>query len=329
MTTPLYRAVLKQAWQAIARYKALWLFGFLGTFLGMGGEYQFFINQYFNFSDGGWQQAAGIIDIFRYENLAVLKDFLAALPARAFVIIFLALIVAGLFAWVVISAQGALVRGIGNAIRGQAWGLGRDYKAAAASFWPLVAIALSTRLLALFLLAVVGLPLLAIVFAVNETYAASGAALLFFVLGLPLVIFFSLVAKLAVAYHLLEGETWRGAVASAMALFAKHWLVCLELALLLLPISLLVSVVFVPLASLLSLPFLVFGLALGSVSSAMMVKLFFALALILFFTLLLVVGSALATFQSAVWTSLFLKIKDAPAQSKLVRILHNWRERYS
>lgn len=330
MTTPLYRLILKQAWQITSRYKALWLFGFLGTFLGMGGEYQFFINQYINFSEGGWQQVAGIVDIFNYENLAIIKTSLAALPGRAFLILFFILLFLALFCWVVVSAQGALVRGAGNILKGSRASLGRDFKAAAKAFWPLLGINLGTRLLALFLLAVVGSPLFSIIFALNESYAGAGAALLFFVLGLPLGILFSLISKLATAYHLLEAKPWRSAIASAMRLFGQHWLVCLELALILLPISVLVSLVFIPLVSLLSLPFLVFGLAVSSsVSSALAVKLFFALALILFFTLLLLLGSALATFQSAVWTSLFMKIKDAPAQSKLVRILHDWRERYT
>lgn len=329
MTPPIYRVVLKQAWQITARYKGLWFFGFLGTFLGLGGEYQFLINQYFNFSEGGWEQAVGLVDIFSYDNLALIKASLATIPARAVVLLLLISILTGLFIWAIMAAQGALVRGVGNVVKGNTVSLGRDFKAAARSFWSLVGITVSTRLLAVFLLAVVGLPLLAIIFSLNESYVPLGATLLFFVLGVPLIILFSLIAKLAVAYHLLANRPWRAAVGDALSLFARHWLVCVELALILLPISILVAVVFVPLASLLSLPFLVFGLALASVSSALAVKIFFALALILFFALLLVLGSGLATFQSAVWTSLFLKIKDAPAQSKLARLLHNWREKYT
>ena len=74
MSTPLYRTVLRQAFNITIRYKPLWFLGFLATFLGLGVEYQFLINQYLNFSDGGWQQALGIVDIFSSDNLEIIKN---------------------------------------------------------------------------------------------------------------------------------------------------------------------------------------------------------------------------------------------------------------
>lgn len=327
-TSPLYRTVLRQAFNITLRYKALWFLGFVATFLGLGGEYQFLINQYLNFSDGGWEQALGVVDIGTAANWLLIKQTLAALSPWLYLALALIVILAALFIWVIISAQGALVRAVGDHVKNNEVSLGKEFTLAAKSGWSLLGILISARLLALFLLAVVGLPLLAILFAINDAFVPLGATILFFALAVPITIVFSLVSKLAVAYHLIERKSWRESLARALSLFAGHWLVCLELALILLPISLIVTVFFIPLASLLSVPFLVFGLAVAAVSSTIIVKIFFTLALVLFFFLLLVLGSALATFQSAVWTVLFLRIKDAPAQSKLVRLLHNWREKY-
>lgn len=328
MSTPVYRVVLRQAFNITLRYKALWFLGFLATFLGVGSEYQFLINQYLNFSDGGWEQALGAFDIFRLENWLLLKAALAAASGWFYAALALLIILAAAFIWVIISAQGALVRAVGSHLKGKPVALLEEFKGAARSFWSLLGILALSRLLALFLLSVVGLPLVAILFYLDEALLPAGAAWLFFALALPTIIVFSLVSKLALAYHLLAKEPWRASLTRALSLFAAHWLVCVELALILLPIGLIFAILLVPAVSLLAVPFLVFGLALAEVSSAAMVKIFFALALTLFFFLLLLLGSALAAWQSAVWTVLFMRIKDAPAQSKLIRILHNWREKY-
>lgn len=328
-TTPVYRVVLRQALNITLRYKALWFLGFLATFLGLGSEYQFLINQYLNFSDGGWEQALGAVDIFRLENWLLIRETLATASLGFYLALALLIVLAALLIWVIISAQGALVRAVGSHIKGNQVALLEEFKGAARSFWSLLGILAGARLLALFLLAVVGLPLVAILFYLDDALLPAGAAWLFFALALPTIIVFSLVSKLALAYHLLSREPWRASLTRALSLFAAHWLVCVELALILLPIGLVFGILLVPVVSLLSVPFLVFGLALAEVSSAAMVKIFFALALILFFFLLLLLGSALAAWQSAVWTVLWLRIKDAPTQSKLVRLLHHWREKYS
>ncbi|MDP1709413.1 MAG: hypothetical protein Q8L21_00815, partial [Candidatus Komeilibacteria bacterium] len=240
--------------------------------------------------------------------------------------LFLALIL--FFVWLLISAQGALIKATADAALGRTVSAWRSLVFASRSFWQLLSIRIVTRLLAFFIAAVVGLPLLAVILSFDESFTIVGSSLIFFVLVLPLFILFSLVGKLALAYSLVEGKPWRRALTQAMSLFGAHWLVCLELALIMLPINIIAAVIFVPIATFLSLPLLLFGLAIAEASFVIGLKFFLALALVLFLLLLLLFASALATFQGVVWTVLFLKIKDAPQQSKLIRILHNWREKY-
>lgn len=325
---PLYRVILRQALQITNRYKTIWILGFFATFLGLGGEWQFLFNQYLSFSDGGYADIAGISNLTRPEIWQMIGAALAALPVWAYLIIlfFFSLVLFGL--WFLTAAQGGLVLAVERASSGRGRvSIVKSFKDASRSFWSLLGIVISTRLISVLLMAVIGLPLLAVIVALDESLAALAGTLIFFILCLPVIIVFSLIGRLAVSACLIEGARWRESLARSLRLFSGHWLVCLELAFILLIISLLAAVLFVPVAGLLSLPFLFFGVVMLKVSAAFF-YVFLIVAAILFFALLLFLSSWLGAYISAVWTMLYLKIKITPAQSKLVRILHNWREKY-
>lgn len=328
MSTPLYRTILRQALTITTRYKKLWILGFIATGLGIGGEYEFLINQYYNFSDGGWSQAVGIFDIFQVENLLLIKKVLLGASPWFYVLVAAFLIFVSSFAWILASAQGGLVKSVADGVEGRKVSVWQSFIFAGKSFWGLLAILLSTRLLAIFVTAVIGLPLISVMFVLGESAATITTSLVFFILLLPLFILFSLISKLAFGYFLIIGLSWRRSLVQSFRLFSDHWLVCLELALIMLPISLLASFIFIPIATFLALPFLLFGLVVAKGALAFSLMIFLVLSLIIFLVLLILFVSALSTFQNTVWTVLFLKIKDAPQQSKLVRILHDWREKY-
>lgn len=329
---PLYRPILRAALALTACHKTLWFLGFMAAFLGLGGEYEFIFNQYNNVSSGQWNG----LDSFLQFAGASSQDVMAALAAAArdlsagtifALIIFLGFLF--VLGWMVVVSQGALVAGIAQASSAGRVKLLAAFYAGYKSFWSLLAIIISTRLLALFALSVVGLPLISLLFLLDESFVSPGAALIFFVLGLPLFILFSLVAKFGMAYRVIAGERWRGALVKALALFAGHWLVTVELALVIFVINILTALAFILAALLLSVPFILLGLVAADLSYVFALKSLITIALVLFLLILLVLGSALSCFQNSVWTLLFLKIKDKPHAPKLLRLIHDWREKYS
>lgn len=332
MAQSLYRQILRQAYALIARHKTLWFLGFLATLLGTGGQYEFLLSQYLNFSEGGWD---GIVNFWpawpagSASFLSWLGELLQGLPASVY--LFLVLLLGALFllVFIIVAAQGALVLGVAEASTGRPVRLGGLLYAGYKYFWRLLAVLLATRILALVVLAVVGLPLLALIIQFNSALATPALTGLFFVLALPLLIVFSIVAKFAVAYCLIEGEPWRVAIVRSLTLFAGHWLVAVEMALALFVIYVVAVVAFVLAAVGLSLPFLLLGLILGELTYVLALSVLVTVGLVLFLFLILLAGSALAAWQNAAWTLLFLKIKTKPQLSKLVRIVHGWREKYS
>ena len=305
--------------------------GFLAAFLGMGGEYEFIFNQYNNLSGGEWSGLGSWLQFIGGSG----QDFLAVLSAAVgelswstllALVIFLALLF--ILAAMVIIAQGALISGAASAARDGRVRILDALRVGYKSFWSLLAIIISTRLLAFFVLVVVGVPIVSILLALDESLVSSGASIILFVLGLPLFVLFSLVAKFAVTYRVVEGERWRSALAKSFALFAGHWLVTIELALIVFIVNILTAVFFIFVALVLAIPFILLGIIIADLAYVFVLKALVTTSLVLFLLILLVLGSALSTFQNTVWTVLFLKIKDAPRMSKLLRMVHSVKEKY-
>jgi hypothetical protein len=180
-----------------------------------------------------------------------------------------------------------------------------------------------------FVLAAVGLPLVALLVSAKPNLAPQWLILIFFVLAIPVLIVFSLIGKLASAYEITTRSGWRGSFISGLSLFANHWLVALEMALLLFIINLAAGIAFVLAIALIALPFLLISSFFAQASAAFWVALFGQIGVVLFLLLLLLFGSALSTFQNSAWALLFLKIRSERHMPKLLRVLHGWRARYA
>lgn len=328
----LYRQILRQALALVIKHKTLWFLGFFTVLFGGGGQYEFFLTQYLNFSEGGWNAITNIWPALTPGAAGFLTwvwELLWSLPGTAYLALFLFLISLFLLALLIISTQGALILGIGEASLAKRVRLGQIFYAAYKSFWHLLMITVSTTVLAGFIIAVIGAPLVAIVAQLDPAWLAPILTLLFFVFALPVILIFSIVAKFAVASCLLEGEAWRASITRALSLFAGHWLVAVEMELTLFVIGVVAAVAFVLGAGLLSLPFVVLGFVLGELSYGWALSLMVTIGLVLFLLLVLLAMSALAAFQNSVWTLLWLRIKDKPQTSKLVRLVHSWKEKYT
>lgn len=328
MFDPLYRPLLRQTFKLVLRHKNLWFLGLVVTLFGAGGQYELLFNQYSNFSEGDWSALADwwqVLPAGLGNFFSFLADLLQAAPGSVYLALAAFLAIIFILVLIVVSSQGALILGVAVAAQNQPARLSSLLWSGYKSFWSLLALALATRLLALFILAVVGLPILAMLVGIDSRLVLFALALLFFVLAIPVFVVFSIVAKFAFAYHLLEKENWRGALNRALSLFAGHWLVAVEIALALFIINIAAAGLFVLAAGFLSLPFILLGLVLGDLMSGAILGVTITLGLMLFLFLVLLLGSALSTFQNAAWTLLFLKIKDQRQLPKLARLWAAWR----
>ena len=311
----LYRSTLKRAWRTTRTHPHVWILGLLAALLGNGGEFEFVVTQFNRFSTGA---------VYFGETLLTVVNVIAGLLSRVagnYVLVGAAAFGALFVAWLVISAQGALIRAVATPGSGS---LESHFAAGARSFWQLLGILACTRLGAFFVLGVVGMPLFALL--LYFTGALKALALVSFVLGVPLLMVASLIAKYAAAYRMLEKVSAWSAVVRALSLFFDHWLVSVELALTLFVINVAVGGAMIIAVLVFSGPFLMLSGVLLPESAGAAV--FLAGARMLSFLLLVALGSILATFQYASWTELFLRIRERRHTSKIVRMLMGWREKY-
>lgn len=330
-TNSFYRATLRRAWQITARHKKLWIFGFFAALLGNGGEYEFLLNQFGNISKNDWGVAGGLLAFLGssgQNGWMMITKLAQNLPTAAFATLGVIVVLAILALWLAVSAQGALIKGVVEVEGGAEINFNSLFRAGRERFWPLLAIVIASRFLAVFILAVIGAPLMALWLLASGNAAALGLTFLALVLAAPLFILFSLIAKLAAAYQMTEGGSWRKSFTSALALFANHWLVMVETALLLFIINLIVGLLFVAAIALIAAPFLLLAYFFAGQGQTMLVALLAELGAALFVIFLVLFGSALATFQNSAWTVLFLRIRRERHMPKLLRIVHGWRVKY-
>lgn len=330
-TNAFYRATLRRAWQITSRHKKLWIFGLLAALLGNGGEYEFLLNQFGDISKNDWGVAGGLLSFFGASGQnawLILTKLVQNLPTAAFVTLGIIVILAMVALWLAVIAQGALIKGVVEVEDEREVKLGSLFRAGQEQFWPLLAIVITSRFLAVFILAVIGAPLMALWLLLSGNATALGLTFLALVLAAPLFIIFSLIAKLAAAYQMTEGKGWRSSFVAALTLFANHWLVMIETALLLFIINLIVGLLFVAAIALIAVPFLLLAYFFVGQGQTILVALLAELGAALFVIFLVLFGSALATFQNSAWTILFLKIRRERHMPKLLRLVHGWQAKY-
>jgi len=321
----LYRDTLKRAWNITRNHTHIWVLGFLAALLGNGGEFEFIFTQFNQLSDGTISFGQSILTTLGTGGSNMVQFLVGALTRSQDNYLLLGGItfVLLLAVWLVVSAQGALIRAVAAAGSGSGQGsLSTHFNAGSDSFWQLLAIILATRIGAFFVLAVLGIPLFALL--AHMFGLVKPLFLVVFVLGVPLLIIASLIAKFAIAFRMLEHKKWRTAITSSLSLFFDHWLISIELALVLFVINIMAGAAIILVILIFAFPFILLSYFVQSVASTVFLWIGQVLALLL----LILLGSILATFQYASWTELFLKIRRGKHVSKIVRMVMHVREKY-
>ena len=200
----LYRGVLIRAWNTTKNNAHFWILGFFVALLGNSGEFEFVLMQFKKLSSGYADLGGGLImsigtggsNIFGFLIRVFQNTHQGLFEILLFIIIFAVVI------WLAISSQGAIVRAIALSADLKKARLREHFFAGSSSFFSLLGIILLTRLGALFVVAVVGIPLALLLMYFLDPWIAGSLAL--FVIVIPLFMIASLISKYAIAYHMLE-----------------------------------------------------------------------------------------------------------------------------
>jgi len=306
-----YRAILRQAWKISWHERMMWVLGLFSAFIATGGAVDILTRHidwilnpvpwkldYLKMSmSWNWNVAAVIWSVVLFLMLFGLFSVLVFLIIRAFLT---------LIKVVDVYKEGSQVD------IAKVWHENHD------KFWSILATVVLFKVLAYAFVVLSLIPLWG--FALG--YLSDGWVWLYpvvFLLGVFGSLICSFLIVFASSYIVLHQESFGGSIRKSWDLFAKHWLITLEIAILIFAINFIsgvlvlfgVILIFVP-VGIVYLIGLFYSLQVLSSTGIL-------LGLLLSTMLILWVAGFLGTFHTTTWTLMFKKMSEEDLESKLVR----------
>ncbi|HYE59641.1 MAG TPA: hypothetical protein VEA18_00450 [Candidatus Kapabacteria bacterium] len=318
MKVPLYRETFGYAWRLAWQHKLLWLFGLFAAMLGQFGILELLSNVYMASSDyalyPNWLALPKLFHIVSFSSFGLP---LAEWFWLGWVLVVL-LGIALLMAFVSVVSQGALIASAAQYDKrktlpdvGKAWHIGVSH------FWRLLFINLFRKVVLGFLAVLVGFGALNAV--VMETTHGMDLFLFFvvFIVAALIGMVVSFIAVYAAAYVVVEEYPLLDALEAAWRLFLDHWLVSLEVGLIVLFMNVLVSVVALGGMMLFMLTLFLWKImALIATPSVLIVGLL-SVSILAGIFFLMALGSIFTVYTTTIWTHLFMKMHKHGLISKL------------
>lgn len=317
-----YRALLKQAWKITWQHKYLWFFGLFAAMLSAGGGWRLLTqNIQANYQGDFWSglvnflnvkffyQAVtgGLADMFKYDWLFALDNILGLILIG---------LIAAFFIWLTIACQGGLISHIQKIITHKKNSnpelIVKDgLRAGHLSFWSLFGLNILFKVLINFAFILISIPFLFLTLTDNGWLGASYVIL--FLIFIPIAIALNLIVRYAMAYTIIEKNSFVEAVENAWRLFSKNWLISMEMLIALFIINFIAGALILLFLTIFVLPLLIVGVtfAMSWLASLMIVIGLIILAL---------AGSVLTTFENAGWVGLFVRLEEKGGLAKLERI---------
>lgn len=318
---PVYRPILKIAWQILWRAKYLWFFGLFAVLIS-GGEVNLMINNYSKVSEGlvsleTWRQwyLQGLIGNFG-SNFAEFFSGVNALSWLLLVVLVMLFVV--IWALAVIG-QAGLVGGAYREYRKQQFGFVEAWRAGKNNFWPVLWLNVLGKIIIWAIMLVLGLPLAWLYLTQGSSWMQFLYVILSFVILIPIALIVSFLIKYAVIYAVLKKQKVGEAFRNGWQLFKKNWLVSIEMMILMFFVGILAGLSLLVASILLVLPVAL----LLSFLSAMQIQGFVLAATVLVLTvmivLLFIIAAMLATYQTTCWVLLFDKLTESQVYAKVAR----------
>jgi hypothetical protein len=312
-----HRQIVKQALEVAWKHKHLWIFGFFATFAGFGNVYEalFTLQDRIAASAGGqW--------LTYLPGWATFKALITYSPApwlSAIIYGVVSLLIAAVFAWVVVMALSGTIAGVKAVSKGKELSFSENLKQASVYFWRVLAVVLIMK-------AVTMLASLVVSTNLTQVLAAGGP-----VWGLNFFVSFALFTAVTVVVGLIgvyaitavvdDSHSLTEALCRGWKTFKKHWLVSLEAALLVLAVHVVVMLLGILALLIISVPF-IFLLMLAILANLPMLGLVLAIAAaVATIFVVALLAAFLSVYQVSVWWQLWQHFKG---RKKLLPGLERW-----
>lgn len=321
MKTPLYRQALVHSWYLAKEHKMLLVFGLFAAMLGQMGIAEF-IHKTLLAAKGQlvnptWFDLPVFLGGSFFQGGAGFS--LSASPW----ILWLILVLVGLAivtTFVAVSSQGALVHAAAMSVKkkqledfSKAWHVGISH------FWRVFFVHVFKKIgLLVTLFALSGMAVW------HFTHPSAQSALLFilvFALAALVGIILSLLAVYAVGYIVVEEYSFTSALVEAWRLAMKHWLVSLEIGVVLLAMNMVLMLIVMLGLFVLFIPAMILWMLSAIVGSTLLLG--FVTSISLLFTTLFImwIGAFFTVFATTAWTYLFMRMHKKGIKSRLLHWL--------
>jgi len=323
MSQPLYRQAMQHSWKLIWQQKLLWPLGLFASFLGQMGLMDF-LSQV-SVATSTLQIAPLWYSLPSFFFRALFLEPVR-LPLDGWTWLFwliIALLGFGtMLIFVSVVSQGAIIHAVSQAVKKRKVHVGAAWDVGVSHFWRLFSVNFLKKILFWILAGFIGWATLEII--VSPSASDIIAFVILFVLISFIGLWLSFFSIYAAGYIVIEEYRFSSALRAAWRLCIGHWLVSLEVGL----IILLIQIFFALLVVASFFFFLLLTLWLASVGIATGVGLMLAVAVLigdfLFFLFLIFAGSLFTLFSNAIWSYLFIIMHKEGVVSRLLHWL-KWR----
>lgn len=328
--TSFYRRTLSDAFRLSWQHKHLWILGFFATFLGFGGVYDVMVNLYEKSAEALPSAAmlrSPLLLLPGYATLRTLIDF-SPYPALSLLLFFiLGSLTFALFAWFTVASLGGLIGSVRKIQQGGDPHFADGIKIGANKFWPLLAINLAAKLVSVCAFFFTGVNLYVVM--TNRTPITAAFYVGSFIVFTAVAIAAALTAIYASIYAVIKNMPAGEAMKRGWSLFCTHWLVSLEMTLLLFVANLGVGLLAILAFLVLAVPIFFLFLVATLLQMSGLVTALFLLTAVAAIVVAVMFASFYTTVQISAWTLLWSELNDKKPVSKLFRLLQHLRSKRS
>lgn len=319
---PTYRDALSHSWQLVRAHKLLWVYGLFAAFLGQAGLLELATKIGFASTDYAlYPTWLALPALFRTGGILSLGFTVEGWSWFGFVLAILLGFGLLLVAAAVIS-QGALISSVARSVQrrtfphvGKAWHTGAEH------FWRLFFINVCKKVSLVLLTVMTGWATLNVAV---ENLTSVGDVIIFFVvfvLAVTVGMVVSFIAVYAAGYVVVEEMPLFVAIESAWRLFVSHWLVSIEVGLVMLLLNVAVGIVSLIGLFVLFLPTMVLWFIAVLTGSYALINIAFMLGVGLFTIFVVLLGGVFTAYTTTTWTYLFMKMHKHGMMSRIMRLL--------
>ena len=323
---PFYRQTLTDAWRLTISHKHLWIFGFFATFAGFGGVSDIFFGVFDRMTEqlpslaGASQSSWAILPGFATISVMMRTS---PYPMVSLLIFALALLLFfTVFAWIVSTSIGSLVGSIRKIERGGRPTLVESFRIGQSTALRVFVLNIVTKLAIGTILVLIGTNLVQMLR--TGSLVAGFFYLLSFVIFTAIAVAVSLIAIYATNSAVIQDLPIVPAVADGLRIIKKHWLVNIEMVILLLLINAVLAVLTLLLAMVLAVPLIFLFMFAALVKSIAMLTVITTITAVVLLAVIVFVGSFATTFQTSCWTLLWVRFSGRGTHVPKIMRLASW-----